>query len=78
MKQPFSYELKQNVTADFFKKYFHGEEDEKSISYKYCFDIITCALLFKINNSFAIKNDKISHSENFNYASHLKFSRLQT
>ena len=36
-------------------------------------DIITCASIFKINNSFAIKNDEISHSENFNHASHLNF-----
>ena len=36
MKQLFFYELKQNV-RDFFKKYFHGEKDEKSIFFKlYC------------------------------------------
>ena len=42
-----------------------------------------CVSIFNINNNFAIKNDKISHSENFNHASHLKrltqilFCRLQ-
>ena len=29
MKQLFLHELKQNVTRDFFKKYFHGEKDKK-------------------------------------------------
>ena len=28
--------------------------------------------MFKINNSFAIKNDKIPHFENLNHARHLK------
>ena len=27
--------LKLSVTTDYFKKYFHGEKDEKRISYKY-------------------------------------------
>ena len=36
MKQLFFHELKQNLTDDLFKKYFHSEEDEKRISYKYC------------------------------------------
>ena len=36
MKQLFFYELKQNVTRDFFKKNFHGEKDEKSIFSKCC------------------------------------------
>ena len=31
MKQLFFYELKQNITRDFFKKHFHGEKNEKSI-----------------------------------------------
>ena len=31
MKQLFFYEVKQNVTRDFFKKYFHGEKHEKGI-----------------------------------------------
>ena len=35
MKQLFFYALKQNVLIYFFKKYFHGEKDEKSIRYKY-------------------------------------------
>ena len=30
------YELKQNITRDIFKKYFHGEKDKKDFSYKYC------------------------------------------
>ena len=29
-----------------------------------------------VNNSFALKNDKISHFESFNYASHLKGANL--
>ena len=33
MKQLLSYELELNVRRDFFKKYFHGEKDEKRISY---------------------------------------------
>ena len=33
MKNLFFHELKQNVTRDFFKKYFRSEKDEKSISY---------------------------------------------
>ena len=37
MKQLFFPALKQNVTRDFSKKYFQGEKDKKSISYKfYC------------------------------------------
>ena len=35
MKQLFFAELKENVTRDFFKKCFHDETDEKSISYRY-------------------------------------------
>ena len=30
------HELKQNVTRDFLKKYFHGEKDEKSTSCSSC------------------------------------------
>ena len=29
--------------------------------------------IFTINNSFAMKNDKITHFENFNHASYLKY-----
>ena len=70
MKQLFFYELKQNVTRDFFKKYFHGEKYKIMLPMKMFF-FHTCALIFKTNNSFAIKNDKISHFENFNHGSHL-------
>ena len=70
MKQLLFYQLKQNVIRDFFKIYFHGEKDEKVLlSIEIFFN--TCASVFKINNSFATENDKISHFENFNHASHL-------
>ena len=36
MKQLLFYELKQNATRDFSKKYVHGERGEKSIFFKYC------------------------------------------
>ena len=63
MKQ-FSHEFKQHVTRNFFKKYFHGEKDEKSIS------------VFKTSNSFFIKNDRILHFENCNHVNHLQTSDL--
>ena len=68
--------LKQNGTRDFFKKYFHGEKNEKGISLNVVVDrnlFQECASIFKINNSFAMKNDKISHFENIYHAIHLKF-----
>ena len=34
MEQLFFHDLKQNVTRNVFKKYFHDEKDGKSISYK--------------------------------------------
>ena len=36
MKQLFFHELRQNATRDFFKKYFYGEKDERSIFLEYC------------------------------------------
>ena len=72
MKQLFFYELKQNVTRNFLKNYFHGENDEKVFPTNIVVNrnFYICASIFKINNSFTIKNFKISHFENFNHASH--------
>ena len=78
MKQLFFHELKQSVTKYFFKKCFHGENPEKGekstfinvlLSIKIFF--YNCASIFNINNSFSIKNDKMSHIENFNHVSHI-------
>ena len=33
--------------------------------------------IFKVNNSFAVKNDKLSYFENFNHANHLKGTLMQ-
>ena len=57
--------LKQIVARDFFENYFHGEKDEKKIfPINIVVDkIYTYAAVFTINNSFTIKNDKISHLE---------------
>ena len=60
MKQLFFFELKQNVTKDFFKKYLYGEKVKKVFSLNTVVDrsLHICASVFKINNSFAVKNDK--------------------
>ena len=58
--------------------------DEKSIFLKYCSDCCRQKFfqhlrisIFKINNNFAMKNDKISHFENLIHVSHLKGSGLR-
>ena len=64
------------VTEDFFKKYFHGGKDEESILLSIEIFFITCTSIFKINNSFTMKDDKISHFENFNHTSHLNDTQI--
>ena len=70
MKQLFFYELKQNITRDISKNIFMVKRLEKVFSLNTNIDrnlFQTC--ISTISNSFAIKNDKISHFENFNHVS---------
>ena len=69
----FSWVEAKRYTGDLFKRYFHCEKGEKRIFSKLLLSMktffYTCASIYKVNNSFAIKNDEISHFENFNHAS---------
>ena len=51
--------------------YFQGQNDEKSVPYKIISDNNFFLHFSTLNNSLAIKNDKISHFESFNHVSHL-------
>ena len=67
MKQLFFHELKQNVTRDIIKKYFHDERMKKVFPVTMVFD----KYLF-VRLSIDIYDNKMPHFENFNHASHLK------
>ena len=68
----FLYELKLNLAKNLFKKYFHGEMDEKRIFFKYCCQHkCFSTLVHQYLISVVMKNDKISHFENFNHMSYL-------